>query len=204
MDDSDMLATPLSKLPPPVMQSRMDDPMGAGGGGGGSAPNYQELIKDFDRAPGRGAEYDARPPSHSPPPSQHRMMEDMYEPMAQHQNQMQQQPQMMQYQNQYQPTTQPNPLVYSMPAPTYTSPPPLPLQPPTKKSLLTLETLKNTRAWFAAIVIFVFVLYGLPKIKATIPALVSPLTGDLSVPGVAAASAIAGLFVATISEHFLT
>lgn len=203
MDDSDMLATPLSKLPPPVMQSRMDDPMGGGGGGGGgSAPNYQELIKDFDRAPGRGAEYDARPPSHSPPPSQHRM-EEMYEPMAQHQNQMQQQPQMMQYQNQYQPN-QPNPLVYSMPAPTYTSPPPLPLQSPLKKSLLSLETLKNTRAWFAAIVIFVFVLYGLPKIKAAIPALVSPLTGDLSVPGVAAASAVAGLFVATISEHFLT
>lgn len=201
MDDQDQLATPLSKLPPPVMHSRMDDPMGGGGGGGGSAPSYQELIKDFDRAPGRGAEYDARPPSHSPPPSQHRM-EEMYEPMAQHQ--MQQQPQMMQYQqNQYQQPNQPNPLVYSMPAPTYTTPPPLPLQPPTKKSLLSLETLKNTRAWFAAIVIFVFVWYGLPKIKAAVPALVSPLTGELSVPGVAAASAVAGLFVATISEHFL-
>ena len=200
MDDSgDMLATPLSKLPPPAMQSRGDEPQQ--GGGSGSAPNYADLMKDFSNT-SRGAEYESRPPSQAPSHNGH--MEE-YEPMQQQQyipEQYRQQQQMQQYapQPQYH-----NPLAYAMPAPTYTSPPPIALPPPVpKKKILSLDTLKSTRAWFAAIVIFLFVWYALPKIKASIPALVSPLTGELSVPGVAAASAVAGLVLATISDHFIT
>lgn len=205
-----MLATSIAKLPPPAMQSRGDDPLNMSGS---NVPNYQDLVKDFGQpsraASVQGSEYEPR--TNAPPPissnSKHQMQQHLQQQLQPEYEDSQQQYQYQQEMPVYQPQQhQYRPQAFGPPPAYISTPPPLAIQPSMKpkNKILSMDTLKSSRAWFAAAVIFAFVWFGIPKLKSSVPSVISPLTGDLGAPGLAVASVIAGMLIGTASDHFFT
>lgn len=176
MDDS--FATPVSKLPPPVMTMR-----------GEEAPienlNYTDILNKIDtkqssQGPASTSAAATVPPM--PLPQQHQQMHTPVVPSTPVHGEyyMTQQPQ-------YIPMQQPSQIMYaddmiSMPAV------------PSKKNipLLSTDTLRDKTLWLFAAIMFVAIIYGLPKLRQY-PMFINQTTGGLSTLAIAFASAISGL-----------
>ena len=168
----DLLATPLNKLPPPVVLSKAE------AGGSISAPNYNDLRDSITIPTADENRYQPQQPQQPPPQQQ-----QFYEPMT--------------------PMTM-------MPQQNYYEQPPIPPQyapsiPPLKKKkkrgpVFSTDTLKDKKLWLFAAIVFLLYTYGLPKMRATFPSFVDPLTNTLKSPAVASASVLSGLVYMFVSE----
>lgn len=197
--EPDMMATALSTLPPPAIQNK--EPLDG-------VPSYEALMKDV-LVSGDGNQ---RPPQLMPPQSpqqqQVSMQQQMAQPMTQqYYPQQQQQQQMMQPQSSMMssPTYQQQNYQYDY----YVTPqprqvPPVPrraatLPPPKKK--VGIDVYKSPKSWALAGVLFVLIAYGIPKLKTSIPSLVSQNTGKLSLPALAVISSITAMSYTVASEY---
>jgi len=112
-----------------------------------------------------------------------------YEPPQQHQQQ--------QYQRQeYQEFQEERPVHRPRRRPQVTAAPV-----PAKRQILSVDTLKDKRIWLLAATIFILITFGIPKVRGSVPALVSPVTGKLSTPGLAIVS-FAAAFAYTVALEF--
>lgn len=179
----DMNATPLNKLPPPVVQSKHDM-------GSTAPPNYKDLLTNMDVNAG------------GPPVSraqQMMMMQQQDEPEEYYPQQQQQQPQQMMY-GPPPPGMFPGYNTYN----SYDPPPQQPRHEPSHRSskkpksalkdksgggvMGFLKTHKNVL--IVAIVAFLAMRYLAPRLRA-FPMMLSPM-GGLSAPGMAVVAIIIG------------
>ena len=172
----DLLATPLNKLPPPVVISKTDN------GGAVSVPNYNDL-RDSISIPTAD---DTR-----------------FQPQQQQQQQYYEQQQQQQYYEQQPMTPGPQQHYYEQqPAlPHYA-----PSIPPTLKKkkkqgpFFSTDTLKDKKLWLFAAIVFLLYTYGLPKLSVMFPSFVDPVTMSLKAPAIASASLMSGLLYMFVSE----
>lgn len=179
--EPDMLATSLSKLPPPVMQ--MKSPLD-------SVPNYEALMNEAypQEKVQQQQQQHVQPQQYQPllpPPAQQTYYE---QPPPQQQYQQfpphHQQPQYDDY------SPQPDPSQY------YVARTPQP-------AILSIDFFKSKKLWTLTALIFVLVLWGIPKIKQMLPSVVSPLDGRLTLPGLAGISIVSALSYTLASETIL-
>lgn len=170
----DMNATPLAKLPPPVLQSKVGQmPV--------EAPNYRDLLTDMDQSAHRGP---IQPQSAAmltmPPPPPQSVMEAPLSPSM------------------YAPQSPP-PLSYpthpAWPSPAYhhhhpASPPPPPLHPPRKSSVAWRLLRANKAALFVVVLMFLALVVAVPRL-VRVPRFAT-LEGRLNVLGALAVSVTAG------------
>lgn len=213
--DDDTMSTPLAKLPPPLLQTKQET-------GPITTPSYDELRKSVaiprqDTAPS----FD-QPPQLSTQQPQFQQQQFQQQQFAQ--QQFQQQPQLQQqsqYDARYDPMMAPPPItpqhyyhetggpMQDYQARDYQSqyePSIAPLPPPRRKkkrpsSLLSFETLKKKQLWAFAVIVFLIIAYGLPRLRALFPSIIDPLTGSTKFPALAALSVSSGLFFVSISEY---
>lgn len=190
--DDDMNATPLSKLPPPLVQSRRPEPPPQGlspavpSGGARrakdvSAPTYSELLREMDAS--------------MPPPSQDQeTYEDNYhEPQPSTQYQQQQPPQQLPRSSRGGEPQEVRPgreAQRNTPAAT----------PPRAGGLLW----RHRSTILVAVIVAVMLLYGVPKLQTAAPSLFSPMTMyKLNVTGAAVVAASAAGIHATLATYVL-
>lgn len=193
--EDDFNATPLSKLPPPMIQSRRPEPpmgglgpVGPSSGGRSSgkdatAPSYAELLREMDvsaqvPAADAGPEhpqreyYDDRPA-------------DYYErpPMEVH---------------------EPAPRHASPPPPRPTAPARPPLLPPPPPTTAGGLVWRHRRTMLVALIVAVMLLYGVPKLQTSVPSLFGPMTMyKLNATGAMVVAASSAGIYATVSTYVL-
>lgn len=189
-DTGDILATSIDKLPPPTLQSRVDNP------GTTMPPNYQDLMKDM-RSETRESQVAYQ---------QQQQQEQM-------QQQQMQQPPMPQPQLPQTLAPMPPPSIAPSMSPdyfggdfdyyqprmmpqqvTYMPPPPAP-QPSKRAPLFSTETLSSKKLWLVAALVFLVIAYGIPKIQLTFPSLSVPETGKLGTPALVGVAFLVGMLV---------
>lgn len=183
--DDDMNATPLSKLPPPMVQSRRPEPpqsLSPGGPSDGgrkskemTAPTYAELLREMDATPG--------PPAHN---EYEETYEDAYVDAPQYPPQQQSR------------AEPPRPRAPSSPTPV----PPRPAPPPPVHRGGLLWRHRSTI--LVALIVMVLLMYGVPKLQTAAPSLFSPMTMyKLNLTGAAVVAASAAGIHATLSTYVL-
>ena len=188
--EDDFHATPISKLPPPAVQTRRPDnpsdglpppiSMKKNEGKDFGPQDYNSLIKDMDGAPAGHAQQqhtyydDDFPPRDirdTPPPR-------YYAPPRQHH-------------------TTAAPL---SPAPTQPIPASAAAAPQT--SGITSFVKKYKAAIIVALIVLVMKVYGIPKLSASAPGLLSPVTSyNLTLAGNAVVAAVSGCMFAVLSAY---
>lgn len=179
--EDDMLATPIGKIPPPMLQNNKDN-------GAVVPPSYEDL---------RNSVSIQRP-------------EETYQPKLQMQ-QNQPQPQLqLQPQQQYQ--YEPQQYYDHSPKPTYEyeyprySPSVAPMQHQKRKkkrpTFLSIDTLKRKDVWLLAAIMYAIVAYGLPRIRATFPSVVDPITGATSTSALVSLSILSALVFTFVNDTF--
>jgi type II secretory pathway pseudopilin PulG len=181
----DLLATPLNKLPPPVVVSKTD------GGGAVSVPNYNDLRDSISIPTADETRYQPQQQQQQYYEQQQQQYYDQ-QPMTpgpqQYQQQQQQQPQTYYEQETMIPRYAP-------------SIPPTTLKKKRKKvPFFSTDTLKDKKLWVFAVIVFVLYTYGLPKLRAMFPSFVDPVTLSLKTPAVASASLVSGLIYMFVSD----
>ena len=172
----DLLATPLGKLPPPVVMNKSES------GGPISAPNYNDLRDSIAIPTADENRFQQLQPQQSYQPQQ----QQFYEPPQQ---QYYDHPP-MQYE-QHQPVAQ-----HYAP-----SIPPSTFKKKKKRApFFSTDTLKDKKLWLFAAIVFLLYTYGLPKLRTTFPSFVDPTTNALKSPAVMTASLASGLFYMFTSE----
>ena len=159
----DMNATPLDKLPPPVMQTKMDQPRMD------SPPTYTDILHDMDvqknDMPDQRMQFASQQQGYAqqtmPPP-----MEQQYT-TAPPSHQYQQQPQHSQYMPQhhggYYESQGPPPQHYTHPPPpTYAQP----TSDPSKSSFFVSIWASNKHTIIVACIVLVLLLFVMPRFKA--------------------------------------
>lgn len=177
--EDDMLATPIGKIPPPVLQHNKDI-------GPVTAPNYDELRNsvtiqrpdDSTLGPGLNT-YQQKPLQtiQAPPPPPQPVQQSPFPTYEPH------------YDYEYPPRYAP-------------SIPPAPKKKRKRPSFFSVDTLKRKDVWISTALVFVFLAYGLPKIRSTFPSLTDPLSGALSMPALASTSALFGLVLTFMNDTF--
>ncbi len=186
-----MNATPLSKLPPPMVQSRRPEapqtlsPGGPSDGGRKSkdvsAPTYAELLREMDAAG---------------PPAQ-----EAYESYEDAYDQGYQQP-AYQQPHEYEPPRQQARQQPQKPRapPSDEAIPPRPPAPVSRGGLVW----RHRSTILVAIIVMVMLMYGVPKLQTAAPSLFSPMTMyKLNVTGAAVVAASAAGIHATLSTYVL-
>lgn len=198
MADIDSMATPLNKLPPPVLTSRTDGPGLETGN-----PSYQEILNKMEMS---GGQQQQLPPS---VPSSYAQQQQQPPLPMQFQGPPPQPPQspLPQY---YQDPTPPQ--YYQDPTPPplqyYTPPPPLSVTQKHKKKskasspLLSVQTINHPHVWIVAVLVFLTTIYGIPKVRAQFPSMIDPVTGTTKWVGVIGVSMLAALMFA-IARKFV-
>lgn len=193
--DDDMNATPLGKLPPPMVQSRRPEaPQGMPPGGpsdgarkakDANAPTYAELLREMDTvAPPQEPAYESYEDQYLDEP----LPQQVYEPR---QHQQARQPR--------QETRQPRPE---------------PHQPPPAPAAMAAAAAaphgggglvwRHRNTLLVAVIVMVMVMYGVPKLQIAAPTLFSPMTMyKLNVTGAAVVAASAAGIYATVSTYVL-
>ena len=111
-------------------------------------------------------------------------------------------PQQHQYQQQYYDQQYYDPPPSQHYAPSVVAPlPPLKKKKKRSASLFSLETLKKKELWIVAALMLLVIAYGLPKVRATFPSIIDPLTGSTSTPALAALSAMSGLVFVVVDTY---
>lgn len=183
-DFDDMNATPLGKLPMPVVQSKGDAPRVDG-----RSTSYEDLLKEMRQAPPQ-----------QQPPLQPQLQPQLQQPQPQpqfgaHQFQPQQpqpQPQFQppQFQPQYQ---QPQ---YQQPdddyEPHYARRPRRRPRPPPPPPRWAAQLAKYKSSLLVAVVVFLVLLYAAPRLAQLVPRLVSPASGRFNVAGIAVIAVASG------------
>ena len=190
--DDDMLATPIGKIPPPMLQNNKDNaPV--------TAQSYDDLRNSvtIPRPEDNNPIYQQMPaqPQLQPQMQQQQMHQQQYDfqqPTYYEQAVPQQHQQHQQQQQQ----------LYEYDYPRYAPSAAAALKKKKKRSasLFSVETLKRKDAWLFAIMLFAVIWYGLPKLRSTFPSIVDPLTGTTSTPALAALSLASGLVFTFINE----
>ena len=186
MEDS--FATPVSKLPPPVLSMRSDDaPV--------EATSYTDILNTMEKH-----QQPQQPQQHAMPHQQFNAMPQLppmpNTPVAHHQQEYYLPPQQQQQQQQY--------YVQSTPPAAYMYDDQEIAPPPKQKAphpIISTETLRERSLWLFAGIMFVAIIYGLPKLRQ-FPAFVNPVSGGLSTPASALASVGSGLAF-TVATRFV-
>lgn len=181
--DEDMNATPLSKLPPPLVQSRRPEvPHGMPPGGPSdgarkikdvSAPTYAELLREMDTV--------------APPQHQHEAYEEQYpdppvEPYPQ------------------QPPRDPPPQRARQPRQSDPPPPPHAPVPIPSGGLVW----RHRYTILVAVIVMAMLMYGVPKLQVAAPTLFSPMTMyKLNVTGAAVVAVSSAGIYATLATYVL-
>lgn len=174
----DLLATPLNKLPPPVVVSKAEN------GGTVGAVNYNDL-RDSVTIP--TADENRYQPQQPPPQVQ--QQQHFYEPQPQYEPMTPMIPQQQQH------------MYYEQPQQQYAPSIPPPLKKKKKRGpFFSTDTLKDKKLWLFAAIVFLLYTYGLPKLRSTFPSLIDPLTNSLKSPAVAGASVLSGLVYMFVSD----
>lgn len=180
-----MNATPLSKLPPPTVQSRRPEPpqgMAPGGPSDGArkskdvnAPTYADLLRQMDAVADEPQQYESYDEGYPDPD------ESQYPPAPVPEQQYRPPPQR-------QPS--PRPREQSM-----TAAPPAP-----PHSLVW----RHRYTILVAVIMMVMLMYGVPKLQVAAPTLFSPMTMyKLNVTGAAVVAVSAAGIYATLSTYVL-
>jgi hypothetical protein len=184
-DLDDMNATPMSKLPPPVMQSKQGMPTL-------ESPSYQDLLQDTERhrpgaAPLPAAAPLTAPPMHSQQPASDAMTAQQYQYMMH----------MMQLQHQAaaQASAQ-APAQASAHAPAQAAAH-APLPPPPPQSWLVTHVRHHRMFLSVCVVVFVLLMFVIPRLARV--ARFATFDGKLNLMGTAAASVIAASLVGVTS-----
>lgn len=175
----DSFATPMAKLPPPAMVMNSDrGPLDE------KSMNYNDILNKMNESPGSNQYQQQQqqqmqqhlplPPPPPPPPQDYNQ-----QPTMEYYNTPPQQQQQQHY-----------PMEYMEP-PSSSSPP---------SSKLSFDTLKNKNVWLFAIIMFLSLSYGLPKLRQMFPSLINPATGGLSMPSIATASVFSGILFSITSS----
>lgn len=173
MDSDDYMATPIGKLPPPMMQQRTAQPSIEN-------LNYSDLVKE--QLPTLNNQ--ATPGNMLPPPIvQSNMAQPPLAPPPPPPPHHHQQQNLDPYSSPSVHTPQP-PMYY------YTPDPPPPIlaaqpEPARKKGGVVESLLSNNMLWITAAAIFGLITYALPRARAAIPSLVDPATGRTTTLGIA-------------------
>lgn len=187
--EDDFHATPISKLPPPAVQTRRPDgpsdglpppiSMKKNEGKDFGPPDYNSLIKDMDGAPAGHAQQqqqqqtyyddddfpprdirDTPPPRYYAPPRQHHVTAAPAQPL---------------------------------PASAAAAPQP---------SGITSFVKKYKAAIIVALIVLVMKVYGIPKLSASAPGLLSPVTSyNLTLAGNAVVAVVSGCMFAVLSAY---
>jgi hypothetical protein len=188
--DDDMNATPLSKLPPPMVQSRRPEAPHSLSPGGPSdaarkakevnAPTYAELLREMDTVaplPPQDPAYESYEDHYPDEPRP----QEVYEP-PQQARQPRREPR--------QPRPEPPPAPAAMAA-AATAP---------RGGLVW----RHRNTILVAVIVMVMVMYGVPKLQIAAPTLFSPMTMyKLNVTGAAVVAASAAGIYATVSTYVL-
>ena len=179
--DDDMNATPLSKLPPPMVQSRRPEPpqsMSPGGPSDGgrkskevSAPTYAELLREMDAVAPQQQQ-------------QEPVYDDAYD------------------ERHYRPPVEVN-------EPSRAPPPRREIPPAAPRPVhCGAPVRRGGPVWrhrytiLVAVIVLVMLLYGIPKLQVAAPSLFSPMTMyKLNVTGAAVVAASAAGIYATLSTY---
>lgn len=174
--EPDMLATSISKLPPPTMQ--MKSPIEA-------VPSYEALMHEV--YPDQQQQPNQAQPAYQQPVHQQYDSQQPQQHNVTYHSQIQQQRQPSSadrvYDQEYVPQT-----YYAKP------------RRPHGKTTLSTDIFKSKKMWVLASFIFALVLWGIPKVKTLLPGVVSPLDGRLTLPGLAGVSVVTALSYTIFSE----
>lgn len=194
----DMMATPLNKLPPPLVQQKPP-----GGSGGSELMSYEALRDDTMKqqherinAPRHTPQYeDYAPPSRQLQQQQQQPSQNQYAPFQQ-QEYYPPPPQQQHHQQQHHVAPPPPQPQQTQPM----SPPPVAQKKSAVASIFSVDFLRNRKIWILAALIFLAITYGIPKMRQLVPALISPTTGKVTYAGIGGLSALTAILFAAASE----
>jgi hypothetical protein len=198
--EPDMLATPISQLPPPMLQDKKMHAID------NSAPSYDairdELFKTND-SPTSHQSAAFGPPM--PIVQQQKPQMPVVPNNSTPQHMFQQQPappQQQQFMPMYPSAEYPS---YQMPLsrPPATSAPDIAGPNKKQERLSPTALLQSKKLWVLSILIFTLIYYGIPRLKRAVPALVSAADGRLTLPGLAVVSVASAAAFTLASETVL-